>query len=408
MEHNQEGNMKESVEERTIPAMEEAQGIYDQLIAWRRDFHQHPELGLSTHRTAGIVAETLRGLGYTVQEGVAESGVVGLLVNGEGPVIMSRVDMDALPIQEDSPAAYASEVSGCMHACGHDAHTAIGLGVAKIMAERRDSWSGTLKLIFQPGEEGQNGAEIMVREGVLENPRPLVILATHIWNHMPFGKVAASPGPVMAAAEAFRVVFHGKGGHGALPEKAIDPVVTAAMAIVNLQTIVSRNVGALETAVVSVGAVQSGEAFNVIPETAELRGTVRTYVPEVREMILQRMRTIVEDTAHMMGATAEFELMPLTPALVNDRSVTSLVQEVIVDLLGPDALEIGERTMGSEDAAFFLQEVPGCFLFVASGPEDYRDRPHHSSRFDIDERALINGVAVIVESLHRLMPYRGD
>jgi amidohydrolase len=399
--------VEQGVAANVMQALEEATGIYDQLVAWRRDFHQHPELGLSTHRTAGVVATTLRGLGYTVQEGVADSGVVGLLVNGEGPVIMNRVDMDALPIQEENPASYASEVPECMHACGHDAHTAIGLGVAKIMAEHRQSWSGTLKLVFQPGEEGQNGAEVMVREGVLENPRPLVVLATHIWNHMPFGKVAASPGPVMAAAESFRVVIHGKGGHGAIPESTIDPVVTAAMTIVNLQTVVSRNVSALETAVVSVGAVRSGDAFNVIPEMAELRGTIRTFDPEVRNRVLERVRTVIESTARMMGATAELELLPVTPALVNDRSVTSLVQEVIVDLFGQDALA-GVRTMGSEDAAFFLQEVPGCYLFVASGPEDYLDRPHHSSRFDIDERALINGVGVIVESLQRLMPYRGD
>ncbi len=404
MTHSGESNVKLN----TIHAVEEAERIYDQLVAWRRDFHQHPEMGLETYRTAGLVASTLRELGYTVQEGVAQSGVVGLLENGEGPVIMNRVDMDALPIQEENPADYASEVPECMHACGHDAHTAIGLGVAKIMAEGRENWSGTLKLIFQPGEEGENGAEIMVQEGVLENPRPLVILATHIWNHMPFGKVAAAPGPVMAAAEAFRVVFHGKGGHGALPEKSIDPVVTAAMAIMNLQTIISRNISALETAVISIGALHAGDAFNVIPETAELRGTIRTYDTGVRERVLKRMVTVIEGTAEMMGATAELELMPLTPALVNDRSVTSLVQEVVVDLLGEDALEIGERTMGSEDAAFFLQEVPGCYFFVASGPEDYQDRPHHSSRFDIEERALVNGVAVVVESLLRLMPYRGD
>ena len=390
-----------------MQALEEANRIYDQLIAWRRDFHQHPEVGLGTHRTAGVVARTLRTLGYTVQEGIAEAGVVGVLENGDGPVIMNRVDMDALPIQEENPVAYASKVPGCMHACGHDAHTAIGLGVATIMAEHRHTWSGTLKLVFQPGEEGQNGAEVMVREGVLENPHPLVILATHVWNHIPFGTVAASPGPVMAAAEAFKVVFHGKGGHGALPEKTVDPVVTAAMAIVNLQTIVSRNVGALETAVISVGAVRSGDAFNVIPETAELRGTIRTYDAEVRERVLRRLHTVIHSTAEMMDATAEIELLPVTPALVNDRSVTSLVQEVVVDLFGQDALA-SVLTMGSEDAAFFLDEVPGCYLFIASGPEDYLERPHHSSKFDIDERALINGVGVIVESLHRLMPYRGD
>ncbi|MBN1247552.1 MAG: amidohydrolase, partial [Anaerolineae bacterium] len=239
-------------------------------------------------------------------------------------------------------------------------------------------------------------------EGALDNPRPQVALALHVWNQMPFGQVAASPGPVMAAAEAFRVTITGKGGHGALPDKTVDPVLIAAMTINNLQTVVSRNVGALETAVVTVGAVQSGEAFNVIPDTAELRGTIRTYEPEVRERVLARVRTIIEGTAKMMEGTAELELFPVTPALVNDPSVTALVQDVVKDLLGPDALT-GVKTMGSEDAAFFQQIVPGCYIFAASGPADYEDRPHHNPRFDIDERAMINGVAVIVESLCRIM-----
>jgi amidohydrolase len=365
----------------------------------------HPEQGLETFRTAGIVADTLRDLGYTVQEGIAQSGVVGLLENGEGPVVMNRVDMDALPIQEENAAPYASQNAGSMHACGHDAHTAIGLGIATIMAKHRDAWRGTLKLIFQPGEEGQNGAEIMVREGVLDNPRPQVFLALHVWNHMPFGSIAASPGPVMAAAEAFRVTINGKGGHGALPESTVDSVLTAALMVTNLQTIVSRNVGALDSAVVSIGSIQSGDAFNVIPATAELRGTIRTYDPKVRERILERLRTIVHSTAQMMEASAEIEMLPVCPALVCDRSVTALVQDVVNDLFGRDAL-VSVRTMGSEDAAFYMQEVPGCFVFVGSGPEDYQSRPHHSPRFDIDEHVMINGVGVIVETMSRLMPVR--
>jgi amidohydrolase len=386
-----------------MEALKAAQRIFDQLVAWRRDFHQHPELGLDTVRTAGIVAATLREYGYTVQEGIAQNGVIGLLENGEGPVVMNRVDMDALPVHEANDVPYASETPGLMHACGHDAHTAMGLGIAKLMAENRDAWRGTLKLIFQPGEEGSNGAEIMVNEGALENPRPQVALALHVWNQIPYGLIAASPGPVMAAAEAFRVVITGKGGHGALPDKAVDPVVIAAMMINTLQTVVSRNVGALETAVVTVGAVQSGEAFNVIPDTAELRGTIRTYEPEVRERVLARVRAIVTGTAEMMGATAELELMALTPALVNDASVTALVQDVAEALFGAESLT-GVKTMGSEDAAFFQQIVPGCYIFVASGPEDYEERPHHNPKFDIDERAMINGVALILESLCRFMP----
>ena len=389
-----------------MKALEQANDIFDQLVAWRRDFHMHPELGLETYRTAGIVAGVLRELGYTVQEGIAEGGVIGVIENGDGPVIMNRVDMDALPILEENRVPYASRSAGRMHACGHDAHTAIGLGIATIMAQHRDAWQGTLKLIFQPGEEGQNGAEIMVREGALDNPRPQVALALHIWNHMPFGKISAASGPVMAAAEAFKITIHGRGGHGALPEKTVDAVIIAALMVTNLQTIISRNVGALETAVLTIGSIQSGDAFNVIPETAELRGTIRTYDSQVRARVLDRLQAIVHGTAEMMGATADLQMMPVTPALVNDRSVTALVQDVVRDLFGPAALDITERTMGSEDAAFFLQEVPGCYVFVASGPEDYETRPHHSPRFDIDERALINGVGLIVETLFRLLPVR--
>ena len=389
-----------------MKALEQANDIFDQLVAWRRDFHMHPELGLETYRTAGIVAGVLRQLGYAVQEGIAKGGVIGILENGDGPVIMSRADMDALPILEENRVPYVSRNTGCMHACGHDAHTAIGLGIATIMAQDRDTWQGTLKLVFQPGEEGQNGAEVMVREGALENPRPSVVLALHVWNHMPFGKISAASGPVMAAAEAFKVTIKGKGGHGAIPETTVDAVITATLTVLNLQTIISRNVGALETAVLTVGSIQSGDAFNVIPETAELRGTIRTYDTEVRARILDRLRTIVHSTAEMMGATANLEMMPVTPALVNDPSVTALVQDVARDLFGSEALDVTNRTMGSEDASFFLQEVPGCYVFVASGPEDYERRPHHSPHFDIDERALINGVGLMVETLHRLMPVR--
>lgn len=386
-----------------MEALQAAQNIFDQLVAWRRDFHRHPELGLDTIRTAGVVAETLREYGYMVQEGIAQNGVIGLLQNGEGPVVMTRVDMDALPIHEANDVPYASQTPGMMHACGHDAHIAIGLGIAKLMAEHREGWQGTLKLIFQPGEEGANGADIMVKEGALDNPRPQAALALHVWNQVPYGLVAASSGPVMAAAEAFRVTITGKGGHGALPDKAVDPVVIAAMTINNLQTVVSRNVGALETAVVSVCSLQSGEAFNVIPDTAELRGTIRTYEPEVRERVLARVRAIVEGTAEMMGGAADLEMMAVTPALVNDPSVTALVQKVIQDLLGPDVLT-SVKTMGSEDAAFFQQIVPGCYIFVGSGPEDYAERSHHNPKFEIDERAMISGVAVMVTSLCRLMP----
>lgn len=384
--------------------LQKAQELHDQLVAWRRDFHMHPELGLEEHRSAGIVAEILRGLGYRVQEGVAQTGVVGVLENGPGPVVMSRVDMDALPIQEANDVPYVSQNPGRMHACGHDAHMAIGLGVATLMAQHREAWSGTLKLIFQPGEEGANGAALMIEDGVLENPHPDVALAIHVWNKNPVGTFGATAGPVMAGAESWKATITGKGGHGAMPEQTVDPIVVAALTVNALQTVVSRNVSPLDTAVVTVGALLSGDAFNVIPDSATLRGTIRTFNLETRDMALRRVREIIEGTARMMGAEATVGLYPLTPPLINDAKVTALVRDVVADLFGADALKEDVRTMGSEDCAFFLQEIPGCFIFIGSGFLNREAPAHHNPHFDIDERALVNGVAVVVESLCRLMP----
>jgi amidohydrolase len=383
--------------------LDEARALEDQLVAWRRDFHRHPEIGLKEHRTAGIVAETLRGLGYRVREGVAETGVIGVLENGEGPVVMNRVDMDALPIQETNDVPYASENAGLMHACGHDGHLAMGLGIATLMAQQRRAWRGTLKLIFQPGEEGMNGAQRMIDEGALENPRPEVALALHVWNTLPVGTFGVASGPVMAASEAWKAEILGKGGHAALPEHTVDPVVIAAMTVNNLQTVVSRNVGPRETAVVSVGQILAGDTFNVIPERAEIQGTIRTFDPAVRKTVLHRVRKIIKGTVAMMDARATLEFMTSTPPVVNDEVVTGVIRDVVGDLFGTDTLE-EERTMGSEDAAFFLQEVPGCYIFVGSGFRDQVAPPHHNPKFDIDEAALVNGVALTVASLCRLMP----
>lgn len=385
-----------------MSAYEEATAMKDQLVAWRRDFHRHPELGLEEHRSAGIIAETLRELGYTVQEGVGQTGVVGLLENGDGPVIMVRADMDALPIQEENDVPYASEEPGKMHACGHDAHMSIGLGVAAHMAETQAQWQGTLKMVFQPGEEGMNGAEKMVADGVLENPRPDCVLALHVWGEVEVGTVSATPGPVMAAAEAWSATIQGKGGHAAAPEQTVDPIVTAAQTVNALQTIVSRNVDPLETAVVTVGKLTSGDAFNVIPDVAKMEGTVRTYEPDVRETVLARLRTVIEGTAETMGARAELELHDLTPAVTNDEEVTAVVQEAVRMVVGEDGLDVGVRTTGSEDAAFFLQEVPGCYFFVGSCFKDSDPIPHHNPHFDIDEEALTTGMSVMVEALRRL------
>jgi len=379
----------------------EIDALRGQLVAWRRDFHRHPEIGLQEHRSARLIADHLRELGYRVQTGVATTGVVGLLEGDRpGPVVMVRFDMDALPITEENETDYVSQNPGLMHACGHDAHMAIGLGVATVMARRRDELAGTLKLVFQPGEEGMNGAGRMVEEGVLEDPRPDVFLAAHVWNDCPVGMVNVTPGGVMAAAQKWTCVVRGKGGHGAMPHQTVDPIVATAQVITALQTIVSRNISPLEAAVVTVGTIHGGDAFNIIPGQVELSGTVRTYDPAVRETVSRRMRELIENVAAACGATADFEFTVLSPAVINDPEVTEVVRAAAEAVVGPENVISGERTMGSEDAAFFMQEIPGCYFFLGSANAARGlDAPHHNPRFDIDEAVLPLGVAAIVQAL---------
>ena len=378
-----------------------AAALRQQLVAWRRDFHMHPELGFQEHRSAGLIADQLRELGYRVQTGVATTGVVGLLEGRRpGPVVMLRFDMDALPLAEENEVEYASQNPGVMHACGHDAHMAMGLGVATLLAQHLDEMAGTLKLVFQPGEEGMNGAEKMVQAGVMENPRPDVFLATHVWNDAPVGTLNVSPGAVMAAAEKWTCTVRGSGGHGAMPHQTVDPIVAVAQIVSALQTVVSRNVSPLETAVVTVGSVHGGHAFNIIPAQVDLSGTIRTYSPQVREMVLRRVREVVQGVAAACGVVADLEITRLTPAVVNDAGVTSVVRAAAEAVVGPENVLSGGRTMGSEDAAYFMQDVPGCYFFVGSAnPERGLGAPHHNPRFDLDEDALVLGVAVIMHAL---------
>ena len=379
----------------------EAEALCEQLVAWRRDFHMHPEMAFQEHRSARVIADHLHKLGYQVQTGVAKTGVVALLEGQRpGPVVMVRFDMDALPITEENETDYVSQNPGVMHACGHDAHMAMGLAVATLMMKRRDEISGTLKLVFQPAEEGANGAEEMVKDGVLENPRPDVILTTHVWNETPVGLVAVSPGAIMAAAEKWNCTVRGKGGHGAAPHLTVDPIVATAQIVTALQTIVSRNVSPLEAAVVAVGAIHGGSAFNVTPPQVEMTGTIRTYDPATRETVLRRVRQVIEGVAVACGATAELEIIPLTPAVVNDAEVTEVVRAAAEAVVGPENVLSGERTMGSEDASLFMQDIPGCYFFVGSAnAERGLDAPHHNPRFDFDEDALPLGVAILMQAV---------
>ena len=383
-----------------ISFLEEAQELFEYTRELRRDFHRHPELGFQEVRTASIVARELTELGLEVSSGIAETGVVALIEGAQpGPVVLLRFDMDALPIKEETGAEYASQNVGVMHACGHDGHTAVGLTIARLLHAHRQDLKGTVKLVFQPAEEGLGGAPRMVAEGVLENPRPDVTLAMHVWNEKPVGWIGVTPGPAMAAAEKFKLLITGKGGHGAAPHLAVDPVLASAHVITALQSIVARNVAPLQTAVISVTTVHGGEAFNVIPPQVEMQGTIRTFEPEVREMVLRRFREVVEATAASLGCQAQIELEALTPAVINDAKAAALVQRLVPDVLPFADLDVSNRTMGSEDMAYMMREVPGCFVFVgSSNPEKGLDAPHHHPRFDIDERALVYGAALLASA----------
>ncbi len=377
--------------------MKEAEELAEYTIALRRDFHRHPELGFREVRTAGIVARELSELGLEVQTGIAETGVVGYLEGARpGPVLLLRVDMDALPIQEETGASYASETPGVMHACGHDGHTAVGLTVARLLLRHRDELAGAVKLVFQPAEEGLGGARRMIDEGVLADPRPDYTLSLHLWNTKPFGWLGITPGPAMAASAFFELILQGEGGHGASPHRTRDPVLAAAQVITALQSVVARNVHPLKSAVLSVTALHAGDAFNVIPPQATLRGTIRAFDLEVMQMVLARFEELVRGVSGAMGCTVEINMKGGTPATVNDPEISARLQKVARQLLPADDLDTDERTMGSEDMAYMMAEVPGCYLFVGSAnPELGLDAAHHHPRFDFDERALPKSAALL-------------
>jgi amidohydrolase len=371
----------------------------------RRDFHAHPELGFKEFRTSDIVARELNAIGLEVASGIAETGVIAMHDTGRpGPTALLRFDMDALPIQEETGAEYASQTPGIMHACGHDGHTAIGLTVARMLRENSDHLAGRIKFVFQPAEEGLGGAARMVSEGVLDNPRPDFSLALHLWNVKPFGWLGITPGPTMAASDTFKIILRGNGGHGASPHLSTDPVLASAHVITALQSIVSRDVEPLKAAVVSVTALNSGRAFNVIPSDAELLGTIRSFDPDIRRRVLRRLDEIVNGVGRSMGCHPEIELKSITPAVVNDEGLSREIQKIATDLFPDSVIDTTSRTMGSEDMAFMMDDIPGCYFFVGSAnPEQGLDAAHHNPRFDFDERALQSGAALMASAAAKLL-----
>ena len=381
--------------------LERARKIEDQLIAWRRDFHQHPELGFQENRTAARVAEVLESLGYKVRTGVGRTGVVADRGKGH-PIIGIRADMDALPIQEANDVPYASQNPGVMHACGHDAHTAIALGVATLMAQ--ETFPGTVRFLFQPAEEvadeeGISGAPRMVEDGALEGVDN--VLALHVGSTITTGDIALGEGPSSAGVDALVATIIGEGGHGAYPHKVVDPIYIAGHVILALHGIVSRRLQPFEPAVVSIGSIHGGEADNVIPDRVEITGTIRYMKLEVQEQIQAEIVRALE-VARTLGGDYEYEIGIGYPPMINDAQVVKLLREVAVDLLGEEHIQPPKQEMGAEDFGFFSSHAPGA-MFELGCLIEGDERKHHNARFDIDEGCLPIGVAILAEAALRYL-----
>ncbi|NNB45405.1 M20 aminoacylase family protein [Pseudomonas chlororaphis] len=365
--------------------------VASDLRAVRQDIHAHPELGFEENRTSALVARSLQEWGYEVHSGIGKTGVVGVLRNGSSPRRLGlRADMDALPIIENSGVAYSSRHSGCMHACGHDGHTAMLLGAARYLAATRQ-FDGTLTLIFQPAEEGQGGAEAMLADGLLERFPCDALFGMHNMPGLPAGHLGFREGPMMASQDLLTVTLEGVGGHGSMPHLTVDPLVAAASVVMALQTVVARNIDAQEAAVVTVGALQAGEAANVIPQQALLRLSLRALNAPVREQMLERVRAIIHTQAQSFGCSASIEHRPAYPVLVNSPEQTEFARQVGVALLGEQAVDGNTRKlMGSEDFAWMLQRCPGSYLFIGNG----LSRPMvHNPGYDFNDDILLTGAA---------------
>ncbi len=373
---------------------------FEKLVSTRRDLHQHPETAFEEHRTAGIVAERLRAIGLAPRTGVGRTGVTADAGAGSGRILF-RADMDALPLEEENDEPYASRTPGRMHACGHDGHVAMGLAVAARLAAAKPDKA--MRFLFQPAEEGQGGAQACAGDGVLEGIGSAFGL--HLWAPMPVGRIGVNRGALMAAVDHFEIAVEGRGGHGAAPHETADPIVAAARIVEALQTVVSREISPLDPAVVTIGSIHGGTAFNIIPGSVHLSGTARSFTEATGRALPQKIERIVAGTAAACGVRARLQYTRVNTATVNDARMADLVIEVAGRLLGEENVETDTRTLGGEDMSVFLNEVPGCFFFVGCAREG-PPRPHHSPRFDMDERALAVGTivmeAVLREAARRL------
>ena len=394
---------------------ESANKIEAKVIAWRRDFHEHPELGNHEVRTANIIAKHLKSLGIEVKTGVAKTGVVGILRGPKpGPVVALRADMDGLPVTERTPVPFASKVKttyngnevGVMHACGHDTHVAILMGVAEILSSMKNDLNGTVKFIFQPAEEGapfgeEGGAELMIKEGVMENPKVDVVFGLHINSQIEVGKIAYRPGGTMAGVNDMKITVKGRSAHGAYPWFSVDPIVVSAQIINNLQSIVSRNLNVTENAgVVTIGSIHGGNRSNIIPEQVEMMGTLRALSADDEKLIIERVKQVATKTAESAGATAEVQI-PFSshyPVTFNNIALTEKMLPTLRATAGAENIQLKPAVTGAEDFSFFQEKVPGLFVFLGGMPKgkDPKTAPsHHTPDFYIDESGFIVGVKAL-------------
>ncbi|MCL1472229.1 M20 metallopeptidase family protein [Argonema antarcticum] len=382
----------------------EIRSLQPRLVEWRRGLHKRPELGFREKLTSEFIAKKLAEWGIEHQTGIAKTGIVATIPGRQpGPVLAIRADMDALPIQEQNDVSYKSQHDGVMHACGHDGHTSIALGTAYYLCQHRQDFAGTVKIIFQPAEEGPGGAKPMIEAGVLTNPNVDAIIGLHLWNQLPLGTVGVRSGALMAATEGFRCTIMGKGGHGAIPHQTIDSIVVAAQIVNALQTIVSRNVDPIQSAVVTVGEFHAGTAINVIADTAKIGGTVRYFNPTLGELLPKRIEQIIAGVCQSHGAEYDLNYWRQYPAVINDAGIAELVRSIALEVVETPLGIVPEcQTMGAEDMSFFLQAVPGCYFFLGSANLSMNlAYPHHHPRFDFDETALEMGVEIFVRCVEK-------
>jgi hippurate hydrolase len=387
-----------------MPIVNRIAAFHDEMTAWRHDIHAHPEIAFEEHRTSDFVAAKLAEFGIDVHRGLAGTGVVGTIKSGTSPrAIGLRADMDALHVKELNGFAHRSQNEGKMHACGHDGHTTMLLGAAKYLAETRN-FDGTVHVIFQPAEENEGGGRVMVEQGLFKQFPVEAVYGMHNWPGMPVGKFAVMPGPMMAAFDIFEIIVTGKGAHAAMPHHGIDPVVVAAQIVTGLQTIASRSISPLDAVVLSVTQIHAGDTWNVIPNEVVLRGTTRSFKPEVQDMIEPAMRRIIDGVAGAFGATAKLRYERRYPPTINTPAETEAAATALADVVGKDSvLRDLQPTMGAEDFAFMLQAKPGCYVWIGNG-EGEGGCMLHNPHYDFNDAVLPIGASYWARLAEQSLP----